>query len=149
MKRIVSTVAVTLASGALVVGTGSAFGGASAGAVAAPDGPEVRTTAVADDSTNLAPRRKRWISIRVGNVGRQAFVRGHVGPKNQYRRKIVVVQRKACKRCKWKFHAKTRTNRKSNYRRNVNLPHNGKRWFFRARLPKSNITSKTLAAWWY
>lgn len=145
MKRILSTTAVTLASGALVLGTGSAF----AGSTAAPSEPEVRTAAVADEANTVAPRAGRWISIRVGNVGNRAFIRGHVGPKNRYRARLVIIQRKACKACKFKFHRKTRTNRKSNYRAFVNLPHDGKRWYFRARLPKSNIKSKTLAAWWY
>lgn len=145
MKRIFSTVAVTLASGALVVGTGSSFGGATA---AGPSEPEVRSNTVAEESNAVTPRVRRWISIRAFDRAGKAYVRGHVGPKNRYRRKLVIIQSKACKRCRFKFHAKTRTSGKSNYQRRIRLPRTGKHYFFRARLPKSRVHSKTLEVWW-
>lgn len=147
MKRIVSTVAITLASGALVVGSGSSFSSATATATG-PSEPEVTSTAVVEESTTVAPRRRRWISIRAFNRGRQAYVRGHVGPKNRYKRRLVIIQSKPCRKCRWKFHGKTRTSGKSNYQRKIRLPRNGKRYFFRARLPKSKVHSKTLKVWW-
>lgn len=97
-------------------------------------------TAVALSTTLVAPAeaaaKKRTISTKVTQKGQQLFIGGHVGPGNKYRKRVVIVQKKECKKCKWKRVNRGKTNGKSNYRLKIHVKHDGKKDFFRVKTKK-------------
>jgi hypothetical protein len=70
------------------------------------------------------------VSKVVKNKGHLVF-KGRVDPGDPG--KNVVIQRKKCARCSWKFYAKTQTDETVHYRQEIAVPRKG-RWFYRAKV---------------
>lgn len=91
------------------------------------------STTLAVPAEAAAPTKKRKISTKVTQKGQQLFLGGHVGPGNKYRKRMVIIQKKECPKCKWKRVNAKRTNAKSNYRVKIHVKHDGKKDFFRVK----------------
>ena len=96
---------------------------------------------------------KRPISISAYAKHGDAHLKGHVGPRNTYQRRVVLIQRRICNagKCTWRNIKTTKTNRHSNYDTKVPLPRRA-RWTYRAAVrasgPYAFSTSKAITIFW-
>ena len=96
---------------------------------------------------------KRPISISAYAKSGDAHLKGHVGPRNTYQRRPVLIQRRICNdgKCTWRNIKTTRTNRQSNYDTRVPLPRRA-RWTYRAVVKASGrfawSSSKPITIFW-
>ncbi len=84
------------------------------------------------------------VSKVVKNKGHLIF-KGRVDPGDPGRN--VVIQRKKCGRCAWKFYAKTQTDETVHYKREIAVPRKG-RWFYRARVGAYGGYGRSLSGVW-
>lgn len=109
-------------------------------------------------ATAAEAKPTRYVGIKVYNVGSQAYLKGHVGPKQQYKLSKVKIQKGfncttqgTAVKCNWRDVKIVKTNRMANYNTKINLPRTGKHWY-RAVVPARGMyalsRSKPLQAYW-
>ncbi|MEZ5094126.1 hypothetical protein [Nocardioides sp.] len=84
------------------------------------------------------------VSKVVKNKGHLIF-KGKVDPGDPGR--AVYVQRKKCRKCAWKFYAKTTTDDTVHYKQEIAVPRKGT-WFYRAKVPAYGGYDVSLSGVW-